>query len=254
MTSGINDHKTVTGCIASLGAAAGDGDCMGCRFSRCATYQGAGAATWRWPELPSTRALQKEFERVRETFFPRWDRKREWKVEYTAEPLAVTAEDHPYFIAYCAHSTKTITVLCSECLVGNQLKVVLIHEVCHAIAFKAFGLLGHGDFWRHRMQAIAEKAARLRMLEVAEDISNDVRVWKDLNTLLAWTRYELIERVARETEDDFSAVIDRVISVAYEDPEGVYKPGGRPRNRFLRRYPLAKEAYEKGKSARATVA
>ncbi len=253
MTSGLNDRKAMAGCIASLGTATVGGDCMGCGSSRRATCTGGSVATWDWPELPFTKALQEEFEYVRESFFPRWDRKREWKVEYTEEPLPVTAEDNPYFIACCTHATKTITVLRSECLVGDQLKVVLIHEVCHAIAFKAFGLLGHGEFWCGRMQVAAEKAARLGMVEMADEISEDVRVWKDLNNLLACTRYELIQHVARETEEDFSAVIDRVISVTYEDLEGVYQPGAGPRKRFLKKYPLAKEAYEKGKAARVTV-
>ena len=191
--------------------------------------------------------VQREFEYVRKTFFPRWDRKGEWKIEFSEGP----SDDHD-FIAWSNLSTKTIIIFRSKCPVGDHLRAVLIHEICHAITSRASQPLGHGEHWCNRMQDAAEIASRLRLIGVAKEISRDIYHWKVLHRRLSNILYELIEDQATKTEDDFFTVIDRVMPLAYEDLEGFYKPEPMTRRRFLRKYPFAEEAYQQGKAARAT--
>lgn len=192
------------------------------------------------------KTLQEEFEYVRKTFFPRWDRKREWKIQFVEE-----LSGDPDLVAWSSLSTKTITILRSKCPVGDHLRAVLIHEICHAISSRASQPLGHGKYWCDRMQDAVETASRLRLIGVAKEIARDIYHWKILHRRLSNILYELIEDRATKTEDDFFTVIDRVMPLASEDQEGFYKPEPMTRRRFLRKYPLAEEAYQQGKAVRA---
>lgn len=89
--------------------------------------------------------LQVAFQYVRQTFFPRWDKKGEWKVEYHPEWKnrkhgAICHEDVRLIWFYEIPKDDDI------------LHLYLIHEICHVKT------LGHGKKWAENMAKAYHKA------------------------------------------------------------------------------------------------
>ena len=100
--------------------------------------------------------LNNEFEYVRNTFFPRWDKKKDWKVEiFSGWVDHLTGTDYtgkgivPPLVGTCNRKTKTIYLRCAQ-------KESLIHEICHAVSNDH-----HGERWRNKMEEKAQLADRL---------------------------------------------------------------------------------------------
>src|SRR5271157_13850 len=86
--------------------------------------------------------LQEEFEFVRKTFFPRWDHKKEWRVESVADLHGAVGEYRK--------DLKTVFILGQP--TGEALQLVMIHELCHARCFS------HKTAWQFRMMKAADRA------------------------------------------------------------------------------------------------
>lgn len=113
--------------------------------------------------------LTEEYEFVRKTFFPRWDRKEAWKAKkgsHTGYP-----EEH----GYCDAESRTIFINPRHVEKGGgQLRLMLVHEICHAVAGA-----GHGKRWRSRMEKAAEVAASEGMSELADLIREDAKLYAE---------------------------------------------------------------------------
>ena len=81
-------------------------------------------------------------EYVRQTFFPRWDRKRRWQI--------VEVDDLDGSQGRCVREVKTISIV-RGMTAGDDLLVLLIHEIGHAVSNGY-----HARLWLLRMEKAAE--------------------------------------------------------------------------------------------------
>lgn len=110
--------------------------------------------------------LQNAFQYVRQTFFPRWDRKRKWKVVQTRSCLESDGRKKEVgdVLATCCDINK--------CIFFNEipenkddLHALLIHEICHVSG------RGHGNKWARNMNKAYVKALN------NPTISEDLAIW-----------------------------------------------------------------------------
>jgi hypothetical protein len=118
---------------------------------------------------------------VRKTFFPRWDREGEWKVEYAplfkkwflkdiGGKLKRRGLEDEYnrilkFEAICPLFTRSILFFIIP-KNNNALYALLIHEICHVNA------RGHGEKWVEKMNAAHSKALK----DVSNDLARHIRI------------------------------------------------------------------------------
>ena len=100
--------------------------------------------------------LQKAFDIVRMTYFPRWDKENKWIVKLNPE-LKVTG----LFEA----DTKKIHIKSLDRL---DLHLLLVHEICHSVS------PDHGKKWQGRMLKAAKKAKNLGDNDLADKIIKNV--------------------------------------------------------------------------------
>ena len=108
--------------------------------------------------------LEREFESVRQDFFPRWDRGRQWKIEKcTQHP----EDDYP---GYCERGKKVISVYSeSNSWVMYDLKTLLIHEICHAVTRGT-----HGVEFIRRLRKARDRAKEIRRMDLAESLEKEI--------------------------------------------------------------------------------
>jgi len=111
--------------------------------------------------------LEKAFEYVKNTYFPRWDKSRKWKVEECSEELcAIGARGVD---GKCESKTKTIKINMTRISKDqNDLYDLLIHEICHCHN------LGHGESWQNAMFKRANIARTLGQLELSSLIAKGI--------------------------------------------------------------------------------
>jgi hypothetical protein len=106
--------------------------------------------------------LQRDFQQVRATFFPRWDRSASWKCRAFRDLHGAGGE--------CNTDSKTVR---SAVTVGDP-TLVLIHEICHAV-----GGNGHGKKWQSRMEKAATRAQDVGRPELAMQIRKEIREYQE---------------------------------------------------------------------------
>ena len=128
--------------------------------------------------------LQNAYQCVRKLFFPRWDRKKQWKVEYMPQfkrwHEKDIAEDIKREGLEGEFVPKKINIgaICQsfrQCiLVYNiprsnvDLYEMLIHEICHVNA------PGHREEWALNMNEVYYKAYEMDMKDLADMIKSDI--------------------------------------------------------------------------------
>lgn len=104
--------------------------------------------------------LRKEFEYIRKTFFPLWDRKRLWKVRC-----------NPDLAPRGRYGTDTRTILIKFLTDDlDDLHSLLIHEVSHCAAAH------HGKRWRERMAKARDRAISIGRKGLAKKLSKDLEM------------------------------------------------------------------------------
>jgi hypothetical protein len=100
-------------------------------------------------------ANQREFDYIRSTYFPRWDRGHTWTLQ----------EDHPECVGFglCDYVGKAIII--RDDLHVLPAPVLLIHEIAHAVTYP-----GHGKKWQIRMEKAALKAESIGHDELAAEL------------------------------------------------------------------------------------
>jgi len=167
--------------------------------------------------------IKTEFETVRRTFFPRWDRKRLWQVEVIGDLDGSKGKCYP--------ETKTIKIL--DGITGLDLTVLLIHEIAHSVVN-----VYHGKTWQRRILVAADHAERLGMSELAERLRQQVADYaKPDNEMNAAMVYSEIEDVIWENPKlKFEQVVDLL-----------RRDWGLSREMFLRRFRRAKAVFDEAK-------
>ncbi len=166
------------------------------------------------------RILQEEFEFIRKTFFPRWDRKEEWRIILVQDINGTQGE--------CLKRTKTIHIL-KELGSIEELQALLIHEICHAV-----GYWGHARKWQDRMLRSARQAADSGLSALADILRRNVQRYKESHRETAEMVYtEIGDYVLDSPECEFDTIIDYMRRVR-----------GVSREEFLKRYRKSRDVYE----------
>jgi len=168
-------------------------------------------------------SIEEEFEWVRRTFFPRWDKKREWNLVLLDEGYGAAGR--------CDWHDRTIKIFDNEKPTGDPLTVLLIHEIAHAVARS-----GHFKMWTNRMELAARLAERLGKSELARLLRADAHGYLDAPH--SYTAAEIYNRIGE-------ALID-CPDVSFEGLlEGISREfGAMPPRDILRRYKLVRRVYD----------
>lgn len=146
----------------------------------------------------SLKDYEREFDYVRQTYFPRWDRKKEWKLQ--------VLEDVDGAEGQCRYESKTIKI---RYTVESRLRLLFIHEIAHAAAS-----VGHDKKWQARMEKAAQKAETIGEFELSGEIRKEIEGYEDPENLrpTAAIIYQQIEDTVRDSSTGlpFEAVMDHI--------------------------------------------
>jgi len=164
----------------------------------------------------------KRTEFVRHTFFPKWDRKREWQI--------VEADDLDGAQGKCDLDTKTVSVL--RGVGGDDLTALLIHEIAHAVTDG-----GHGKKWLERMEKAAEKAESIGLHTTAKLLQEQIAGYRSQRPVKASDIYhEITACVWGNSNVTFPQAVDFV-----------RRDYGLGRADFLGRFRRAKRVFDEAK-------
>ena len=123
--------------------------------------------------------LQKAFEYIRKTFFPRWDKKQQWIVRLNHNLPSM---------GRCNHETKSIEIKnISEN--DGELHLLLIHEICHV------WYTGHKKTWQGRLLKAAKKAKEIGNENLSEMIKKEVELYIKARKITAEDIYNRIYEI-----------------------------------------------------------
>ena len=107
---------------------------------------------------------EKEYNRIKEVYYPRWDRLGRWKLEIKDEVDGANGRANV--------ENKTIELL--RGFKGPYLSLLIIHEIAHAVVGSS-----HEKKWRNRMNKAYEKAIEIGEDEIANMIQKELSGYKD---------------------------------------------------------------------------
>lgn len=129
--------------------------------------------------------LRKEFKHIREAFFPRWDRKGEWRVKQVWNlPSSGKYDDTSKGILIRDISDDQ-----------NELHKLLIHTICHFVSYV------HGSQWKARMLKAARRAEELGRKELSRMLLKEVEAYRRIlpESIIYKEVYRRMEDVVWET-------------------------------------------------------
>ncbi|MGO9567371.1 MAG: SprT-like domain-containing protein [Desulfomonilaceae bacterium] len=163
-----------------------------------------------------------EFEYVKRTFFPRWDRKMGWCFQLV--------DDLDGALGKCNTDSKAIQLTAAPI---EGLREILIHEIAHAVSAGR-----HGKKWQVRMEMAAKRAVSLQMEKLAAQLRKDVEAYQDptksyyITAALVYT--QIRDSVTLCPEATFENVID-----------WVRLQNGMSEQAFLARFKRARRVYDR---------
>jgi hypothetical protein len=177
-------------------------------------------------EAIMSKTLEEEFNSVRQTFFPSWDKKKQWRIVDKAGP-------------YCPHGCidKKAHVVEVQCMgPGQSLRVCLVHEIAHAVSS-----LGHGKEWQDRVERAALKAETIGETSVAEALREEIRLYTEPFGAVKPTADMVYNRIKNERLCCPTHSFDQVIDSLRND-------FGLTREEFLRTFKKSRKVYEQTKA------
>ncbi len=133
--------------------------------------------------LPPARNLEAEFEHVQRVFFPRWDRRRQWRVEEGVRSESTCEE------GFCDPERKVIFINSSVVSKGGEeLALLLIHEICHAVVPNG----SHGKIWHRRMRTAISQAQRVRREQLATLLEAELQAYQHVPVTRAQDVYDTV--------------------------------------------------------------
>ena len=129
--------------------------------------------------------MKRHFHEIKRLYFPRWDRKNEWKLRTTSERKC-----H----GHCDRERKVIEIVARHSDPDDQ-DHLLIHEICHAVT-KGF----HGRGWQCRMEMAAERADELGRTRLSKLIREEVVRRREQGEGIRLT-YELVKEWVQSVPD-----------------------------------------------------
>jgi hypothetical protein len=172
--------------------------------------------------IKARKRLENEFEFVRATFFPRWDKKREWRVELVDDLDGAQGK--------CFDEEKVVRI--AYLLSGDKLTVLLIHEITHAVSRS-----NHARKFQDRMSKAAQKADTIGRPELGSLLREDVDMCRKQYIPYAAGIYDQIrEAVIYAPEATFTQVVNYI-----------RREIGLPKKDFLRQYRRARTVFDEAK-------
>ena len=170
------------------------------------------------------RELSKASLYVRSTYFPRWDRKSEWSVQFSDDLGTVDGS--------CDMANKKIDI--RRAINPGEVYLVLIHEIAHAVTGG-----GHGKRWQARMEKAAQRAENIGETALAESLRKEVGGYRGLvEKVTAKNVYDEVQSaVFAMPEADFDAIVCQLA-----DRYGLNN------DKCLEKFPRIRTEYEKAKS------
>ena len=168
-------------------------------------------------------SIKNEWGMIRREFFPRWDRRGEWKCRVVADVNGSQG--------YCFSEHKVIK-LCRHLIGGDRegVQLLLIHEICHAVT-----PLGHGAKWLARMATAAKRAKAIGMKSLATRLRDEAREYEATPRETASMVYQRMKDVVWDCKE-----------ISFNDAVvGVSREYGMDRREFLSRYRRLQSVYEK---------
>ncbi len=161
------------------------------------------------------------FEDVRKIFYPRWDRKRQWRLDVGSD------EDRAlYGRSHGAAILKERIILINENQLMTQgkdyMEQLLVHEIAHAVTPGS----GHGRRWRKRMEQSAQTAVNIGKKALADELLSEVKMYRDSRRPPLCTYvYGRIDEAVMDTGGklDFDAVITSIGHEIPLHPEDILK-------------------------------
>lgn len=163
--------------------------------------------------------LQIDYRFIRSAFFPRWDKKSQWRVK---EVWDLPSEGR------CETEGKLIFIRPQTEKDKDTLYLLLIHEICHAIA------PNHGDRWRKRMLKAANRAEELGRHGLSEMIRQDAVAYYLDRKSPAVEIYRQIGRMVQQSPQASYGSIIRYLAME----NGLY------RNEMVKKYKLCRKTYD----------
>ena len=139
--------------------------------------------------------MKQEFHKVRQQFFPRWDRAGRWRLRQVADLDGSQGE--------CCPEDHTIRI--THLPDGDEGTVLLIHEIGHAVANG-----GHGKLWQARMEQAAVIAEDAGRNELAGLLREEIAGYNDplARVSAGFVYQEIGDAVADNPDANFVQVID----------------------------------------------
>jgi len=163
--------------------------------------------------------LQDGFQFIRKSFFPKWDKKNEWKARLNPDEPGRGA---------CNDATKTINI--RRILPDkNVFYTLLVHEICHAVTHSSH----LASRWKNRMAKASDRAIELGLTELGHSIEADVESYR--KAIIVTHRYvyaEIRDFVSQFPDLSYEDVIGIIAKSIAVDPDELEKGCRRCRKVF----------------------
>ena len=155
-------------------------------------------------EAMRRKGLGLSWDKVRQDFFPRWDRPGKWRLSLR-KPIGRA-------MGQCCAETKTIRigVWSSD---PDERDLLLIHEICHAVAGG-----GHGLRWQRRMLRAAHRAGSLGRQALAALLAGEVEQYQQDGLSHYQQVYNQVEEAARSSPSVTYSALRRYLAGEYAVP------------------------------------
>jgi|APSaa5957512622_1039677.scaffolds.fasta_scaffold21779_2 hypothetical protein len=169
--------------------------------------------------MTQPKKLQSVYSYIRSAFFPRWDKKKEWKLK---EVWDLPSEGR------CETVQKLIYIKPQSESDQDSLHLLLIHEICHAIA------PNHGERWQARMLKAADRARQLGMSSLSALICQESDIYFLDKKKPASEVYQQIRQMVQQAPQASFGSIIRYLAME----NGLY------RNEMVKKYSQCRKIYE----------
>ena len=181
--------------------------------------------------------LEKEFELIRKKYFPRWDRKKEWKIKIFEDENEIDLEEaygiSPEHVNGFSADKHRIIYL------HRISRLTIIHEITHAVIGPS-----HGKKFFDRMEQAAKRADDIGDHDLANALRDEIKMYKETPLITADYVYMRIKDAVVDNVHNPHISFDKVVIFIANDL-------GLTSDSFLQKYKRADRVYKREmKSAR----
>ncbi len=144
--------------------------------------------------------LHQHFQQIKQQFFPRWDRRNEWRI---------STRSRRKVHGHCDPERQIIEIVAKH-YDPDERDRLLIHEICHAVASG-----GHGKAWQSRMEIAAKRADELGRHRLAELLREEIVDYRERSDDCRQMAYQEIQDAVNGNPEITLAQMKRWIADQY---------------------------------------